>query len=89
MNVKKRDPPFTGVRTGLYKKKDKFYIFLLIFAGTVNLFFATWKLVVVAYFDRRHTPGTPRNSGFCGVQFVPSIYGLFQAQELETSQLIF
>ena len=60
----------------LHKRKDKFYSSAFIFAGTVNFFFPTWKLVVVTYSDQRdtlgHTWNTPETVVF-GVLFEPSI----------------
>ena len=65
----------TAVSLGL-KAKRQIFSSALIFAGTANFFFPTWKLVVVAYSDHWDTWGThlehPETVVF-GVLFEPSI----------------
>ena len=64
----------------VYKQKDKFCSSALIFAGTANFFFPTWKLVVVTYSDRRQpAPDTwniPKHwfLGFCSIPLLDLIF---------------
>ena len=49
------------------ERDHKFYSSALVFAGTENFFFPTWKVVPGAYSDQRDTadtPGTPQKSVF-------------------------